>query len=270
VDYCAAIRTGERRPWRRIVTVSAIARCSCSRSGREVGIASPAATFISTSNWSSSCRLGEAVADLTDPEPRHVALGARIGRSDRHRPLAGTTLADRIAPHNPPTPPSAVRLQAWATRRNHSSMQRSTISWSMSTRWWACRMPMTVGQLDIAAVAVAGEPLAPGQLRGRDDAAEGPRCRRSGNRRATSPPRGKAHANGKGYAELAARNAALAMERRRPHRRSMAPSPSRSPTLRCDRSRCSPALGPAPGHRELSTPKGGSRKCFRLAPKLAR
>jgi hypothetical protein len=74
---------------------------------------------------------------------------------------------------------------------------------------------MTVGQLDIAAVAVAGEPLAPGQLRGRDDAAEGPRCRRSGNRRATSPPRGKAHANGKGYAELAARNAALAMERRR-------------------------------------------------------
>jgi len=215
VDYCAAIRTGERRPWRRIVTVSAIARCSCSRSGREVGIASPAATFISTSNWSSSCRLGEAVADLTDPEPRHVALGARIGRSDRHRPLAGTTLADRIAPHNPPTPPSAVRLQAWATRRNHSSMQRSTISWSMSTRWWACRMPMTVGQLDIAAVAVAGEPLAPGQLRGRDDAAEGPRCRRSGNRRATSPPRGKAHANGKGYAELAARNAALAMERRR-------------------------------------------------------
>ena len=93
VDYCAAIRTGERRPWRRIVTVSAIARCSCSRSGREVGIASPAATFISTSNWSSSCRLGEAVADLTDPEPRHVALGARIGRSDRHRPLAGTALA---------------------------------------------------------------------------------------------------------------------------------------------------------------------------------
>ena len=31
----------------------------------------------------------------------------------------------------------------------------------MSTRWWACRMPITVGQLDIAAFAVAGEPPAP-------------------------------------------------------------------------------------------------------------
>jgi hypothetical protein len=35
VDYCAASRTGERRLWRRISTVSAIARCS------EVGTASP-------------------------------------------------------------------------------------------------------------------------------------------------------------------------------------------------------------------------------------